>query len=151
MPTTQEAAYEECTSRFATGWTAGTPAIVGSVPAIRIKDIETGLIPKAHFCRFSMNTVLEYQSTLRDGENGQRYTTEGNIIIQVFAYKADANKQAEAAEYARRLAVVARNIFRGHCFTGGIQFRNVRINNGVTEDNYVRRNVIADFEYDEIG
>lgn len=151
MPTTQEDAYVTVTDRFAAGWNAGAGAIVGgAAPEIRYKDLEKGPIPTDHFCRFSMSTVLESQTSLRDGENGQRYTTQGLIIIQVFAYRAGV-KPAEATEFARRLAIVARNIFRGHCFPGGIQFRNVRVNDGATEDKYIRRNVIAEFEYDEIG
>jgi len=150
MPTTSEAAYTTITDEFIAGWDAGTPAIVGTVPEIRFKGLEKGAIPSGHFCRFSMLPVIEGQSSLRDGENGQRYTVQGNIIIQVFAFKGSENA-AEAAEYARRLAIVARNIFRGHCFAGGIQFRNVRVQDANEEPKYIRRNVIAEYEYDEIG
>src|SRR5215217_4211944 len=148
MPTTQEAAYTAMVTAFETGWNAGTPAIVGSAPPIRIKDVETGDIPKTHFSRLSINTVLEYQSTLRDGELGQRYTVEGNVIVQVFAFKGN-DKAVEAAEYARRMAIIARNCFRGVCLPGGIQFRNVRVQDARTEEKFIRRNVVAEFQYDE--
>lgn len=150
MPTTYEAAYDATTTRFETEWNAGAAAIVGMVPEIRFQGIEKGEIPEAHFCRFSFNPVVEAQSTLRNGEHGQRYTTVGNVIIQVFAYRRGA-KPAEVEEYARKLAILARDIFRGKCFTGGIVFRNCRVNRLTSEDKYNRHNVIADFEYDEIG
>jgi hypothetical protein len=123
---------------------------VGSAPEVRFAGIEKGSIPDDHFARFTMSPVLEAQSTHTNGEYKTRYTIEGLIIIQVFTLRK-SGKEQEAEAYARKLAVVARNIFRGRCFAGGIQFRNVRINDLAPEAKYNRRNVIAEYQYDELG
>lgn len=147
MPTTFEAAYDEITDQFKTGWAAEAPAIVGFLPEVRFTGVEEGSLPQDHFCRFTLDPVIEAQASLRDGENGQRYESEGLIIIQVFTWR----KNPQAEEFGRRLSVVARDIFRGKTFLGCILFRNVRINRLEAEAKYWRYNVIAEYQYDEIG
>jgi hypothetical protein len=78
---------------------------------------------------------------------GSRYEHNGLIIVQLLI-----DRQAvDVAETARKVAVVARNIFRGQTFDGCIIFRNVRINRLDPENRFWRYNVIAEYQFDEIA
>lgn len=147
MPTTYEEAYDTITNQVLADWPAAALAIVGSAVEMRFTGVEKGDIPKVSFARFTMQPVLERQATLRDATGVQRYTSTGLIHIQVFTPRtADL-----AEEWARKLAVVARNIFRGKSFDGCIWFRNVRINNLDPEAAFIRKTMVAEYEYDEMG
>lgn len=156
MPTTPEAAYDTITTRFEADWNTLCVGWNGlaPVPAIRWYGSETGDIPKLAFCRFKMQNVLERQRTFRNGdevEGNARYVTAGIIFVQVFTPR---NNNVKALEQCRKLATIARNIFRGKTFDGCILFRNVRvvdIDDREIKDNYVQKNVVMEFEYDEIS
>jgi hypothetical protein len=147
MPTTYEDAYDTITNQVLADWPAAALAIVGSAVEMRFTGVEDPDIPKDAFARFTMQSVFERQATLRDGTNGQSYTAEGLIHIQVFTPRS--NDRAE--ELGRKLAVLAQSIFRGKSFDGCIWFRNVRINNLEPERNFIRKTMIAEYRYDEIG
>jgi hypothetical protein len=68
------------------------------------------------------------------------------LIIQVFCPRSDAQAMAKG----RALAEVARDAFRG-VDTGGVWFRNVRINKLPPSEKYYIFNVISEYEYSEIG
>lgn len=147
MPMTLEEAYIAAKDAFTTGWNAGAAAIVGSVPPIRYTGVETGDIPDSHFTRFTFQPVLERQATLRNGELGQRYESEGLIIVQVFTWR----KEARALEFGRKLGSMSKNIYRGKDLGCGFLFRNVRVNYLDPEPKYLRWNMIAEYQFDEIG
>lgn len=147
MPITIDEAYTIVTDAFTVGWNAGAPAIVGTVPPIRFTGIETGDIPKTDFARFTFQPVLERQATLRNGEYGQRYESEGLIIVQVFT----ARVNAQAYAHGRKLARMARDIYRGKDLGGCFLFRNVRINPLDPEPSFLRWNMVAEYQFDEIG
>lgn len=149
MPTTPEAAYEAITDHFSAYWAANAVDVINPAPELRFEGIETGEIPKEFFARFALRPALEGQSSLRDGDNGQRYTAEGIIFVQVFGPRGAANPRAQ--EYTRRLANVAKNAFRGQSLFGCIWFRNCRVNALDPESKYHRFNAIAEYRYDEIG
>jgi len=137
---------------FKAAWDAGSAAIVGYVPEVRWQDNELADKPQSgkHWCRASTQSVIERQATLSDcvGEPGKkRYESAGLVFVQLFAPKSVAN----ASEKAQQLAVIARNAFRGKSTAGGIWFYNVRINNLAAENLFYRFNVVAEYEYDEIG
>lgn len=155
MPTTLEAAYTTITERFIAEWTVATANYDGegaAAPELRFYGVEKGDIPKGHFARFKMHSVLENQRTFRNGED-QRYVSAGNIFVQVFAPRS----RETALQECRYLATAARDIFRGKTFDGGIVFRNVRVedidinNERRPLDNFIQKNVVMEYEYDEIG
>lgn len=153
MPTTPEAAYTTIVNRFIAEWAtdaAGWDGGVAAAPELRFHGVEKGPIPKDHFARFAMMNVLERQRTFRNGDpvdGNARYVTAGNIFIQVFAPRS----RETALQECRYLATAARNIFRGQSFDGCILFRNVRVVDLDDEKNFVRKNVVMEFEYDEIS
>lgn len=147
MPVTYEEAYDLVIARVNTEWPVGSNAIVGRQIEMRYKGVEKAL-PDDMFARLTMRPVLEGQASFRGGDdNPQRYEAEGLIFVQVFVPK----NLPTAEEYSRKLAVVAQRIFRGKTFSGCIRFKNVRINDLEAEETYLRKNVIAEYSYDEIG
>jgi hypothetical protein len=146
MPTTYEEAYETITDHLRAQWPVLANGIAATVPDIRFAEVETGQNPQATFIRFAMMPVLERQATFRNGDD-KRYTSNGVLFVQVYIKRPEV----KAAEYLRRFSAAARNVFRGVELDGCIWFRNVRINNLEPTNEWYRANVIADYEYDEIG
>lgn len=148
MTATYPQAIDEMYGLFNTAWAAGAPAIVGYLPEIRWQGVEKEGSPetKKYWCRVSSQSVLERQITFRNGTD-KRYQTDGLLFVQVFAPMSDA----KAMENLRALAVVARNAFRGKTTSSMIWFRNVRINELGPDNKAYRCNVVAEYQYDEIG
>lgn len=148
MTATYPQAIDEMYGLFNTAWAAGAPTIVGYLPEIRWQGVEKEGSPetKKYWCRVSSQSVLERQITFRNGTD-KRYQTDGLLFVQVFAPMSDA----KAMENLRALAVVARNAFRGKTTSSMIWFRNVRINELGPDNKAYRCNVVAEYQYDEIG
>jgi hypothetical protein len=153
MITDYTAAIDEISGFFYQDWNSvKTSAIVGYVPEIRWQNIELPSVPDASkfWCRFSTQSVFEEQTTLSNcaGEPGKkRFTLSGLVFIQLFCPKSNAR----ANELGQKLAEVAKKTFRGKATENKIWFRNVRINDLEPENLYYRFNVVAEFEYDEMG
>ena len=153
MTTTYPEATDAIMGMFYEEWTANTTAIVGYVPEVRWQNVEEPGTPDSskYFARITMQPVDEYQSTFRNGENGQRYTAQGLIFVQLFAPKSES----QAAEELRNLAQMVKAIFRGHTDADNIWFRRSRINevapNTTDNEKFYQTNVVAEYRYDEIG
>ena len=149
MPATYEEAIDQLFETFKTAWDADTTAIVGYVPEIRWQGVESPNAPDTskYWARASQQTVMESQTTLANEAGCIRYTAEGIVFIQVFCPKSDSLSM----ENGRKLAMVGKEGFRGKKTSGGIWFRNVRIQELPAEMKWNRLNVMAEYEYDEIG
>ena len=75
------------------------------------------------WARVSQQTVEEAQTTLRNGDCGQRYTSDGLLFVQLFIPRSDS----KGMEKGRKLAIVARDSYRGVTTPGKVWFRNQRI------------------------
>lgn len=149
MTTTYEEAKDEIYSQFFAAWVAGSAAIVGYVPEVRWQNLEEATKPdqSKYWARVSTQSVDEPQANLgADAEGKRRYTGLGLVFVQIFVPKTEGNDYKGA-----KLAELARNAYRGKKTTGGVWFRNVRINNLEPEELFYRFNVVAEYEYDEIG
>lgn len=142
-----EAAIDTIFALFLTDWNANTTPIVGYIPDVQYQGVEEPETPPSdkYWVRLSQQTVLESQSTFRNGVNGKRYTTEGLVFVQIFCPRSDS----ESMEKGRKLAKVARNAYRGKSIPGSIWFRDSRINEIPPEEKFIRFNVISEYEYDE--
>lgn len=152
MSATYPQAIDAIFALFNAAWSAGAPAIVGTVPQIRWQGTEGTSKPPVDgfWCMVSAQTVFEEQSTLKTGlapSENRRYTATGLLVVQLFCPMSDA----EAMDKGRRLAVVARNAFRGKETNNGVWFRNARINEIPPEENAYRFNIVVEYEYDDIG
>lgn len=152
MTATYPQAVDAMFKLFNDAWNAGAAAIVGSVPHVRWPDVEEPAKPitDAYWCRVSLNTILEGQTTLKVGvapSENRRYTSTGLLFVQLFCPMSDA----QAADKGRQLAVLARNAFRGNETSNGVWFRNARIVPLAPEENAYRFNIVVEYEYDDIG
>ncbi len=149
MTTDYVSAVDQMFSLFLAAFTAGAPAIAGYMPEIRWQNVDEGTTPDAskYWCRVSQQTVIEEQTALAGSDGKTRYTASGLIFVQLFCPIADIS----ASSKGRKLAVIARNAFRGKTTSGKVWFRNVRINELPKETSAIRFNVVAEYEYDEIS
>jgi len=144
-------AVDEILSQFVTAW-PGAVAIVGSEPEVRWPGNENPKKPDGDkfWARVSITPVTEEQTSLScsvKDEGNRRYTAAGIVFVQLFCPKSVDNAEI----IGQRLSQFTKEIYRGKRTPGGIIFRNVRINKPPAEDAWNRFNVVAEYEYDEVG
>jgi len=129
-------------------WQAGAVGIVGYIPELRFPRIvyKEPVNPSVHWGQVSIQSVMSSQTAFGSGNKQRRYTEDGLIFIQLFAPKSEI----EGAEQQDQLAHIMRAAFRGRSVPGKIWFRNARINDLDPEDEMLRLNVVAEYEYNEI-
>ena len=98
--------------------------------------------------RVSRQNVIEGQATFSEcvgGPGQKRYTTDGLLIIQLFA------PVTGQATILTKVGPIIRNLYRTLPNNFGLMYRNVRVDQNIPpEDKYYRLNVVAETEYDEI-
>lgn len=150
MTITYSAAVDEMSALFNEHWQANAAAVVGYVPEVVWPLVDKNLSGDLFWCRFSTDHMDDPQTAMGACETGftKRYTGYGLIFVQLFCPKSNDR----AVEFGRSLAEIARKAFRGKKTDGGIVFRNVRINDNMPAEKLCYRfNVIAEYEYDEVG
>lgn len=145
-------ARDEIFAVFNTAWQANAAAQAGYIPEVRWQGVQYREIPDGSkfWCRISKDNVFEEQTSLSTcvGTPGQRrYTASGLAIVQLFCPKSNT----ESFAIGQKLAKVAQDAFRGRSTGNGMWFRNVRIKELDPEETCFRFNVVAEFEYDDIG
>lgn len=152
-------AREEICARFDQHWQIHAPLIVGALdylPEIRMPRIvyPKPINPAVHWGRLSIQSVMSSQSAFvsyAPAEAGaakrKKYEESGLVFVQLFGPK----NEIEAAEQQDYLAQIARSAFRGESLPGKVWFRNARINDLEDEDEMLRLNVVAEYEYNEIS
>lgn len=126
-----------------------TAAIIGESLFTVYQGVDTGgKIPTNKFwARISQQTVTEQQSALAGNDLQRRYTADGLLFVQIFSASDDIANYNKAAQ----LAALIKTAFRGKQTDGCIWFRNVRIQEIPPENAWYRLNVVAEYQYDEIG
>lgn len=142
-----EDAIDDIFAQINTEWIANTPDITGNIPTLYWQGVEEPNPESfsSYWGRVSQQTVLDEQAGFRNGSCGQSYTNEGLVFVQIFCPKSDA----QSMEKGRKLAIVARDAYRGKSTSGKVWFRKVTINEIPPEGNWYRFNVVAEYEYDE--
>lgn len=125
--------------------------LLGYQPEIRWHDVPSSKQPTPDrlWMRVSRQTVDAGQSTLSTcvGEPGKvRYTEYGLVFVQLFAPAESDKMQDMLAQVAQEI----RKVFRRKSTEGKVWFRNARIREIPPEAKFLRMNVVAEFEYDEI-
>lgn len=145
--TTYEQALTDLFTLFNEAWKAKAVAIVGYIPPVRWPGIEEPTTPdrSKFWARVSQKTSIETQSTLRNGDNGQRYRNQGTLHIQIFCPVSAVGSISNG----RKLAEIARNTYRGKHSVNGVWFRNATILEMPTESDWFVFRVQTDYIYDE--
>jgi hypothetical protein len=152
MTATLDTAVEQMQQLFKAAWDAGTSAIAGYVPDVEWYGAE-GAAPvnrEKIWARFSSQNVFEQQATLSTAAGtpgAKRYSSSGLVFIQLFIPKTIDN----GVILGRQLAQVAKNAFRGKTTSGKVEFHNVTIKDLTPEELFYRINVVADYDFDELG
>lgn len=125
--------------------------LIGYEIDVRWQGVELASTPDAtkYWARVSIQGVSEAQVSLADEVTGpakRRYEPKGLIFVQVFAPMV-----ADGMDKGRKLAMIARDAFRGQQTASGVVFRNVRINELPNDGKSYRFNVVAEYEYDDIA
>lgn len=125
--------------------------LIGYALDIRWQGVEVATPPDAtkYWARVSIQGVTEAQVSLADQVTGpakRRYEPKGLIFVQLFAPMV-----ADGMDNGRKLAMIARDAFRGQQTASGVVFRNVRINELSNDGKSYRFNVVAEYEYDDIA
>ena len=148
MSATYQQAIDEIFQVFNDAWNLGSAAIVGYIPETRWQGVE---IPsKANYSKYwvrvSQQTIGEPQTTLRNADDGQRYTPYGLCMIQLYCPRSDS----ENMQKGRSLAALARNAYRGQSTPSQVWFRNARIVEVEPDEKWTKFNILVEYEYDEI-
>lgn len=133
-------------------WQNGTTPIIGYIPKIYWQWNQETERPETNkfWARVSLQTVDGAQGTLSDacGAPGQhRDNIAGLVFIQLFGPKS----VGDVPEKFSKLAKLARRSLLGHTADENVWFRNARVNELPDENEWIRANAIAEFEYDEIN
>lgn len=130
--------------------------VLGYMPEIRMPRIvyKAPIDPSVHWGRLSIQSVMSSQAAFvgyvpeSDGAaKRKKYEESGLVFVQLFGPKQDV----EAAERQDQLAQIIRAAFRSASIPGKVWFRNARINDLDDEDEMLRLNVVAEYEYNEIA
>lgn len=148
MTTTEEAAYDDIRATFKAQWDFATAAIAGYVPTVLYGGNVQAKPPADQcWCRISTQTVMSEQAALSDSVGKRRDETSGIVAVQVFVPLATPDGDL----LARRLATAAKKAFLRRSVSGTIWFRRARVVELEPDGTSHRRNVVAEFEYDELN
>lgn len=148
MITAYSDARDELFAQFS-GAVPGIALLLGYQPLIvyQGKDSLVKSPVDQFWFRISQQTVLEEQSALAGNDLKRRYTTDGLVFVQIFIPKTAPQNYALGLGFANSI----KNAYRGKQTSSCMWFRNVRIQELPPEDAWFRLNVVAEYQYDEIG
>lgn len=132
-------------------WEARAATIFGQPSTLYMQDIgQQNKIPgDAYWGRVSRQTIDDEQSSLSacvGAPGSKRYEAMGLVFVQLFGPRSDTRANHTLALMAMEL----RNALRRGKAGGSVWYRKPRINELPVEDKYVRVNVVAEFNYDEV-
>ena len=144
--------YSAGRNEIFTQFNSALPAVgtlIGYAPNIVYQGVEepAKMPTDKLWVRVSQQTVLESQAALAGNDLKQRYSSEGLVFSQIFIPKTKPENYAIALAAANIIKLA----FRGKQTTNCIWFRNVRIQELPAELAWFRINVVAEYQYDEIG
>lgn len=144
-------AVDEIFALFLAAWQASAPGIVGYTPVVYWPGVVEPTSPDLtkFWARASQQTVREEQATLSEPDQAgkKRYQNDGLVFVQIFCPPAASGAMLKG----RQLGEIAKNAFRGKQTSSNVWFRNARIQELAPEPAWLRFNVVAEYQYDEIG
>lgn len=124
-------------------------SIIGYVPPFYIPGMVVPDIPDAakFWARISTQNVRTDQATLAENvviNGSRRYENNGLVFVQWFA-----PKRADSESKCLALSQMVLNVLRKR--TNNVILRNARIQELSPENGAIRKNIVAEFQFDEIG
>lgn len=151
MTCTRSEARDEMFTRIREVVELNGEAVFGFIPEMRWQFVKEPATPETpSWLRSTLQHIDSDQTTLSTnvGKPGQkRYTSYGLMYVQFLLSKADD----ESAMNGDALAVLIQKEFRDKQSQNAIVYRNIRILELPSENQYHRLNVVAEFEYDEVN
>lgn len=153
MTTTYENAIDEIFSQINTAWRLNAADVVGVIPSIFWQGEPEGDIPDndKFWATVVQETIAEEQTTLSTdvAVPGQsRYGNNGLLIMDIYC----SLSHEKHMEFGRKLAVIARDAFRGKTTPSCIRFDNVRIKEvGPSSNRSYLFKVVVEYYYEDIG
>lgn len=151
MTTDYLQAIDDIFGEVQTVWSAASQSILGYVGEIRWYGREPKALPdrEKYWLRVFQRTVMERQTALGrvQNDNGRQYRTDGLLFIHLFCPIVDKAAVTEG----RRLANEIKNHFRALQTTNGVLFANTYIDELPMDGDWYRFNIIAQYNYEEIG
>lgn len=141
--TSYEDAIDEIFGRFWSKWKTQSTAIAGYVPTVQWVGVE--LDEKPDVSKFSIrtsNTTVDERQTSLRGDSGTRYDTVGVLLMQLYCPKTAAGRTI-----GKKLATLARDIFRGKRISKTVKFEHVRIVELEPTEKHNRFNILANYNY----
>ena len=145
MPCDHQTAINEMTALFRTAWLAA-----GGLDAnVDYEGVPNSVPPQDGQTTWARFRILfsddAGQATLAGNTGNTRYRNNGAIIVQVFGKSGDGLQ--EVTNFARLIMVA----YRGITTSGGVWFKGHRIQHVGQEGSWSQRNVVVEFQFDEIG
>lgn len=100
--------------------------------------------PAAPWARFLIRHSKGRQASLSGAQATKRWIRGGLLVVQLFAPGGDGQRVGD------ELVSIILDAFEGGTTTGGVLFRNSRINEVGQSGGWHQVNIIVEFEYDEI-
>lgn len=101
-----------------------------------------------YFGRISQRTIDRKQKTFRTSTE-KRHRTVGALLIQVYAPMSQADNAAFFK--GRKLCEALQKVYTDYPKNSAIEFLNVSIEELPNDGKHFRFNVVADYNYDDIG
>lgn len=149
--TTYIQSTDDIFTSFNLHWTEVSQPVVGYVPEIRWFGLEPIELPdkSAYFVRASIRTIDEVQAALgvNYDNSGRMYRNRGIFLIQIHCPISDKT----SAVKGRSIANAIKNRFRSLLTQNGVLFTAARIEELPYETDWYRFNIIAEYNYEDIG
>jgi hypothetical protein len=151
MSTTRKAAIDEIFGRIRSVLPDAATIISANNFNMVWPGVETNTPDSSiYWGRASTVTADEHQKALSGNvseDNLRLFTVTGLVYVQLFCPQYDVTANEKGGD----LATLFKNAFRKRLSSGKVTFRNARVQELPPENSAIRFNVVAEFEYDELG
>lgn len=146
---TYGSAVDEILGLFKVKWNTDTAALNSGTPyPVEWPEVDQSAFPSvaSPFARVRLRHLDAKQVTFGEVGN-RRFESMGLVTIQVFVPLS----HKLGLSLVQNLAIIARNAYRGVGTASGIWFRNAKIIEVGPDRGWMQRNMVCEFQYDELS
>lgn len=134
-------ARDEILTVFRTAWMAGSPS--NTIPVL-YPDVDKPAPSEGHYARVSVQHTNGFKATLSNRIGERRFRKVGFVTVQIFTVRGNGLVLSD------QLAQIGKDAFEGARTPGGVIFRDVQTPEIGPDGIWFHRQVVANFEYDEV-